>query len=103
MADLSGHVAIISGGLGDIGRAIAVTLARSGADVAVGDVLPEDEAQPLIAQIEKLRRRCRYDKVDVSDAEAVQAWVRNVEHALGTPDLIIVNAAIVVLANFQNT
>jgi glucose 1-dehydrogenase len=103
MADLSGHVAIISGGLGDIGRAIALTLARGGADIALGDLLPAAEAQGLISQIEKVGRRCRYAKVDVSDAEAVHAWVGDIEANLGTPDLVIVNAAIVVLADFQHT
>src|SRR5690242_16455472 len=35
---LEGRTALVSGGLGDIGRAIALRLARAGADVAVGDV-----------------------------------------------------------------
>ena len=36
MGELTGQVAIISGGLGDIGRACAIEFARRGADVAVG-------------------------------------------------------------------
>jgi glucose 1-dehydrogenase len=103
MADLSGRVAVISGGLGDIGRAAALTLARGGADVALCDVLPATQAAQIIAQIEKLGQRCRYSVVDVSDAEVVQAWVADVERTLGTPDLVIVNAAIVLLKNFLQT
>jgi len=38
MINLEGQVAIISGGLGDIGQAIAIELAGCGADVAVGDL-----------------------------------------------------------------
>ena len=37
MDSLANHVAVISGGLGDIGRACALELARRGADVAIGD------------------------------------------------------------------
>jgi NAD(P)-dependent dehydrogenase (short-subunit alcohol dehydrogenase family) len=75
-------VAIISGGLGDIGRAIARELSKN-AKVAIGDV----------------RDACdlpyRYDRVDVSDAAAVDRWVGAVETSLGTPAWIIANAAIV--------
>lgn len=95
---LQGHVGIISGGLGDIGRAIAMEMARRGADVAIGDILDEKEAQPTLRKIKSLRRHCRYDKVDVSDAEAVWKWVKTVEADLGLPTLIIPNAAIVNLA-----
>jgi len=39
-----GDVAIISGGLGDIGRAIVLELAQRGAAIAVGDILPARRA-----------------------------------------------------------
>ena len=91
---LEGQVAIISGGLGDIGRAIALELARRGADVAVGDILEAEKAHPLLTQIRALRRRPRYDRVDVSDADAVAAWVEAVAQELGPPTLIIPNAAV---------
>jgi NAD(P)-dependent dehydrogenase (short-subunit alcohol dehydrogenase family) len=103
MADLSGRTAIISGGLGDIGRAIAIALARCGANIALGDILPPNQAQPLLQAIRELGRRCRYDNVDVSSAEAVRGWVREVELDMGAPDLVIVNAAIVILGDFQAT
>lgn len=92
---LERQVGIISGGLGDIGRAIALEFARRGADVAIGDVLDPKEAQPTLRKIKALRRGCRYDQVDVTDADAVYQWVKNVEADLGMPTLIIPNAAIV--------
>jgi glucose 1-dehydrogenase len=101
MSDLSGHVAIISGGLGDIGRAIAAELAQRGADIAVGDILTPDKAQPLLAEIHALGRRARYDRVDVSEATAVREWVAATEADLGVPDLIIPNAAIATLADIR--
>jgi len=94
----SRHVAIISGGLGDIGGAIALELARQGADIALGDILEEEKAAGILNDIRKLGRRARYNRADISDAPAVTA-VQAVEDDLGTPDWIIPNAAIVTLAD----
>lgn len=100
-ANLSVEVAIISGGLGDIGRAIAVELAQRGAAIAIGDLREKEDAESFLASIRERRVRTRYDRVDVADAEQVRAWVRNVEADLGAPTLIIPNAAIVTLADVR--
>lgn len=99
MPELKGQTAVISGGLGDIGRAIALELARRGADVAVGDVLPAAKAASLLKAVRGLGRRARYDRVDVSNAKAVARWIVAVERGVGLPTLVIPNAAIVTLAN----
>jgi glucose 1-dehydrogenase len=98
---LTGQVAIISGGLGDIGSAIARELARRGADVAVGDVRGAEDATVLLDSLRQAGRRARYDCVDVADAGAVRDWVQVVEEELGVPTLIIPNAAVVELADFR--
>jgi NAD(P)-dependent dehydrogenase (short-subunit alcohol dehydrogenase family) len=95
MGELTGQVAIISGGLGDIGRACAIELARRGADVAVGGRHDGGRADPLRTKIEAFGRRFRFDLVDVAAADAVNDWVQRVEEDLGTPDIVIPNAAIV--------
>lgn len=95
--ELNGQVAVISGALGDIGQAIALELASRGADIALGDIAPSENAVERIAEIEKRGRHARYDCVDVSDISAVQTWVRNVTEEFGPPTLIIPNAAIVTL------
>src|SRR5262245_2437989 len=92
---LHNQVAIISGGAGDIGRAIAQEFAQRGADVAVGDLVDASAAEGLLAAVRGLGRRARYDRVDVTDAAAVGTWVSEVERELGTPTLIIPNAAVV--------
>lgn len=97
--NLKGQTAIISGALGDIGRAIALEFASRGADIALGDILPEERAEDLLATIRATGRRARYDSVDVADAQSVRFWVDRVEADLGAPDLIIPNAAIVTLKN----
>lgn len=101
---------MISGGLGDIGRAIALELARRGADVAIGDVRDASAAclsraqssGGLADELRELGVRFRYDTVDVSDAEQVTRWVHTVERELGVPTLIIPNAATVTLAGVRD-
>lgn len=101
MNDLANHIAIISGGLGDIGRAIARELASQGADIALCDLLPNADAETFLNELRSLGRRARYDVVDVSDANAVQAWVREIDSSLGVPTLIIPNAAQVTQADVR--
>lgn len=99
MAELDDRVAVISGGLGDIGRACAVELARRGADIAVGDRDDAGRAEPLRAEINGLGRRFQFALVDVSDAEAVRRWVASVEKELGPPTIAVPSAAIVQMAS----
>lgn len=91
----SEQTAIISGGLGDIGRAIAERLASEGADVALGDLRPAAQAQAVLASLRAHGVKARYDRVDVANPRAVTGWVARVSQRLGTPTLIIPNAAIV--------
>lgn len=95
--ELNGQVAIISGALGDIGRAIALELAERGADIALGDLAPQEDASEILTLLGKTSCRARYDRVNVSDAKAVSTWVGEVENELGTPSLIIPNAAVATL------
>ncbi len=90
---LSGQVALISGGAGDIGRAIARELAALGADIALGDIVADAPAE--VAAIRASGRRCCYDRVDVGDAAAGAAWVAQCERELGFATLVIPNAAVV--------
>jgi glucose 1-dehydrogenase len=100
--NLEGSVAILSGGLGDIGQAIAQELARRGADVAIGDIRDAESAAPLLGTLEAAGPRARYDRVDVADADAVAQWVERVEADLGVADLVIPNAAIVTLKGIRD-
>lgn len=93
--NLKSQIAIISGGLGDIGKAIALELARRGANIALGDILEASSAAKVLLEIQELSVRAIYHQADVADAEAVQSWLDDVENQLGIPNLIIPNAAIV--------
>lgn len=98
---LYGQTAIISGGAGDIGGAISRELARLGANIAMGDVRESSSVEGLLAEIRDMGRQARYDRVDVSNADAVRDWVQAVEAELGVTTLIIPNAAIVTLADIR--
>jgi len=77
--------AVISGGLGDLGAAIAVHLARSGVDVAIADLAeaPRDPGD--------LPAGVGYHRVDVTDADAIERWLDDV----GTPTVVVPAAATV--------
>ncbi len=96
--NLEGKTAILSGGLGDIGRAICRELSSHGAAVALGDLHPPEQATSFLEELGPL---ARYDVVDVSNAGAVERWVAAVEDSLGTPSLVIPNAAIVTLKSLR--
>ncbi len=71
MWELNGSVAMISGGLGDIGRAIALELARRGAFFAVCVLHDEARSDRLAREIEAFGRRFRCDLLDVAESDAV--------------------------------
>ncbi len=94
-------VAVISGGLGDIGKATALAFARQGADVAICDIHASEEARDLLQELEGFGVKASYDKVDVSNAAEVHTWLASVEKNLGLPTLIVANAATATIAGIQ--
>ncbi len=102
MSGKAKHVAIVSGGAGDIGRAIAVEFAHRGADIAIGDLFDCGERiETLKSAVEALGRNIRFDVVDVTHAAAVEKWLQVVEKTLGLSDWIIPNAAIAARATLE--
>jgi NAD(P)-dependent dehydrogenase (short-subunit alcohol dehydrogenase family) len=93
--------AIISGGLGDIGRAIALEFAKLGANIAVGDIHPLKHGQKFLDSFKEFPVKQCYHQVDVTVADEVQRWVDEVESKLGVPDIIIANAATVTFGSIQ--
>ncbi len=91
--ELSGDVAVVTGGASGIGWACAQSLAREGCRVALWDLLPEveDKAGALISQFggSSLARL-----VDVSDGAAVQKALRETEAAFGVVSHLVHAAAI---------
>lgn len=92
---------LISGGLGDIGRAMAVAFAKQGASIALCGLRPASAATKFLAEVENYKVSCSYASVDVADANAVEQWIQDVEKKQGVPSIIIANAATVTLARLH--
>ena len=88
-----GKVALVTGAGDGIGRAIALALAREGADVVVNDVVPERAAK-VASEIAGLGRRCLAVAADVADGPAVDQMFGRAVNELGPLDILINNAGI---------
>ena len=114
--DLSGRVALVTGGSRGLGRADALTLARAGADVAIADIQLESQTtdedverygplaqaaraqgfvytEATVREIEVVGRRSLALKCDVTEREQVAAAVARVVDELGAVDILVNNAA----------
>ena len=81
--DLEGKGAIVTGGSLGIGRAIALGLAREGANVAVNFRRHDDEARSVVAEIEKMGRKGLAVKADVSSYADAESMVARVVEVFG--------------------
>jgi len=91
---LKGQKALVTGANSGIGRAVAVYLAKEGADVVVNYVAGEEAAAEVVAEIEATGRRGLGIRADVSSEEHVQAMFRQMIDAFGTVDILINNAGL---------
>jgi len=93
--DLTGKVAIVTGGNGGIGLGMARGLAASGADIAV---VARNEAKSAAAIAELRRHGVKAIAVatDVTDQAAVSAMIERVQRELGRVDILVNNAGITV-------
>jgi meso-butanediol dehydrogenase/(S,S)-butanediol dehydrogenase/diacetyl reductase len=94
MSDISGSVALVTGAAKGIGRAVALRLARDGADIAVVDRNVE-EAVKVAEEIGGLGRRSIGIQADVSVRAQVFAAVQKATSELGELDVMVNNAGIV--------
>ena len=91
---LAGRKALVTGGDSGIGRAVAIAFAREGADVAI-NYLPQEEedAQAVVALIEKAGRRAVALPGDLRDAAFCRQLVDDAVKRLGGLDILVNNAA----------
>jgi 3-oxoacyl-[acyl-carrier protein] reductase len=94
MADLSGRIALVTGGSRGIGAAISVALARAGCDLALVYRERDQAARDTQAQVHALGRRCFLRQADVSRAEEVEPLPRVVEAELGPVGVLVNNAGV---------
>ena len=92
---LKNKIAIISGASRGIGRAIALDLAREGAQIAFNYLKSKTEAQSLEGELQALGVKAKASQVDISDFDAVSKWVKETKEFFGGLDILINNAGII--------
>jgi 3-oxoacyl-[acyl-carrier protein] reductase len=91
---LEGKGAIVTGGSLGIGAAIALELAREGANVAVNYRKHDDEANAVVDEVEKMGRKGLAVKADVSSYADAENMVQQVVDTFGSFDILVCNAGI---------
>ncbi len=95
--DLTGRVAIVTGGNGGIGRGIALGFAEAGASVAIFGRNPEKN-QRVLAELQSLGIPSLALIVDMTDRAALEPALNRVENELGPVDILVNNAGIASLS-----
>ncbi len=91
---LKGRVALVTGASRGIGRAIAIELARAGADVAVNYRRDEDAANETVAEIRALGRKAKAYSASVENFEDDRKMVADVLKDFGSIGILVNNAGI---------
>ena len=88
MFDLTGKVAIVTGGGGGLGRPISVALAERGADVLVDD-FDADHLAATVEEIEALGRKCVAVTADLTSAGAMKEMADRAVEEFGRVDILV--------------
>ncbi|HCD1691022.1 TPA: SDR family oxidoreductase [Klebsiella pneumoniae] len=92
--DLTGKKALVTGASRGLGRAIALSLARAGADVVITYEKSVDKAQAVADEIKALGRYGEAVQADSASAQAIQDAVTHAARSLGGLDILVNNAGI---------
>ncbi|MBU0679574.1 MAG: 3-oxoacyl-[acyl-carrier-protein] reductase [Verrucomicrobia bacterium] len=93
MAQFEGKIALVTGAARGIGQAIAIRFARGGADLALCD-LQKEWLEETAGKVAELGRKAECYSVDVSNGQAVQSTVEQINKDLGRIDVLVNNAGI---------
>ncbi|MGG0029414.1 3-oxoacyl-[acyl-carrier-protein] reductase [Bacillus safensis] len=91
---LTNKTAVVTGASRGIGRSIAIDLAKSGANVVVNYSGNEAKANEVVDEIKALGQQAFAMKADVSNAEEVQAMMKQAIDTFGSIDILVNNAGI---------
>jgi 3-oxoacyl-[acyl-carrier protein] reductase len=90
--ELSGRIALVTGGTRGIGAAAAVAFAKAGADVAITARRLDAQAEKVQAEIRSIGRRCELIKADHALPDDSAAAVKQTESRLGPVDVLVHSA-----------
>jgi len=93
MINITNRVALVTGGSRGIGRATALKLAQSGADIVLNYVTSRGAALATARAIKAMGRRVWIIKADVSQEDDVDEMVSYIDREIGQLDIIVSNAA----------
>ena len=102
MSELTGRIALVTGGGRGIGRAVALSLATAGVDVAV-TARSTKELEETATAIRALGRRAEAITCDVTERPQVDAMIARVRTALGDPLILVNNAGVAGSAKLADT
>ena len=89
--DLTGRVAIVTGGNGGLGLGMARGLARAGAEIAIA-ARDETKSQAAVTELSALTSRCRFYALQASSADSCRTMIDQVIGDFGRCDILINNA-----------
>lgn len=92
--DLSGKRALVTGASRGVGRAVALMLARAGADVGISFRTRRDEAEGVVADLERLGVRAFAEGGDLADQETAERLFDRAAREFGGLDIFVGNAGI---------
>jgi 3alpha(or 20beta)-hydroxysteroid dehydrogenase len=90
---LSGHVALVTGGARGIGEAIATALVKAGASVMIADIL-EGRGRETAVTLSQSGGKCEFVKLDITDDAQWATAVETTVAKLGGFDLLVNNAGV---------
>ncbi len=91
---LKGKTVLITGASRNIGRAMALTFAREGADLALSSLQSPQELEAVAAECRELGVNTHTATADIADGDQCRRLVSGSEEALGKIDVLVSNAAI---------
>jgi NAD(P)-dependent dehydrogenase (short-subunit alcohol dehydrogenase family) len=98
-----GKVCVVTGAASGIGRAVAISLARRGATVAISDINEAGLSETRDLMAIPASNRIRVDRLDVADAAAIERYAETVKESLGEADYVFNIAGLTRVGSFEET
>jgi len=98
---LEGKVALVTGGSRGIGRAVALELAKEGADIGVNYAKNKDAADEIVSKIHSLGRKTIPVQADVSIVTEIERMVEQIWDEFGRIDILVNNAGVAYIEPFS--